>query len=375
MSGVERRLRSAFVRADIARSTGVRHAWRRWRYDAAYVRQAAQRRQTVTAGMWREAAEAVGATIVALSPPFAEIRRDGATTRVMGETTALNNLVSVGLADDKPLVHRLLSDAGLATPEHVVVGEWSSAAAFLARADRPCVVKPAQGSGGDGVTGEIRRPAQLRRAAREARRHHQQLLVERHVPGGVYRVLVLDGEVLDVVRRRLPCVQGDGHSTIAQLIAVECERRLASDAYVPAKPFVVDLDSIFTLEAAGLHLGDVLPAGRTAIVKTVSNYNRPDDNEVVSQSEHRSFKTAAAKAASVLGLRLAGVDIVAGDPPASGEGGVILEVNGRPALHHHQHVANRGDGIPIAARLLDALLCTDESQGSDPGGVRPQHFA
>ena len=354
MTGLERRLRGAVVRVDLARATGARHAWLRWQHDRTFSSQAADRHVSVSRALWREAAEALGATFVELSPPFGEIRRGGANTRVMGETTVLNNLVSVGLADDKPLTHRLLSEAGLPTPEHVVAADRSAAEAFLARAHGPCLVKPARASGGDGITGEVRTPHQLRRAAREARRHDTEVLVELQVPGEVYRVLVLDGQVLDVVRRRAPRVRGDGRSTIGELVTAEYERRLASAHDIPVKPFVVDLDCIFTLEAMGLRLDDVLPLGATAVVKTVSNFNRPDENEAVAEPAPGAFERVAVEAASVLGLRLAGVDLVTAG--AASADAVILEVNGRPALHHHRHVAGRGDRSPVAARLLEALL-------------------
>jgi D-alanine-D-alanine ligase-like ATP-grasp enzyme len=358
MSGIERRLRSAVVRADLARSTGLRHVWRRWQHDAVFAVQAAPRRQRVSSTMWREAAEAIGATIADLSPPFAELRRGQASTRVMGETTVLNDFVAVCLADDKPLVHALLAEAGLPTPVHAVVGKWSAGEAFLSRISESCIVKPARGSGGEGITGAVRRPTQLRRAVREAGLHDEQVLIERQLVGDVYRALVLDGQILDVIRRRPPRVLGDGRSTIEELIFAEYDERLTTAHDIPVKRFVVDLDCIFTLEEAGLRLDHVLPVERSAVVKTVSNFNRPDDNETLPESVHRSFESEVAAAASVLGLRLAGVDIVTQNPDTSisSGGGVILEVNGRPALHHHQHVADRSNAIPVAAKILDVLL-------------------
>jgi cyanophycin synthetase len=357
MSRFERH-RGLLVRLDLALVTGLRDAWQGWRRDVDFARRAPEGRQSASRSMWQEAADAVGGTIDYLSPQFAEIRRRGARTRVMGETTALNDVVAVALAEDKPVAHKLLAAAGLPTPQHVVVDAWSAALDFLTQTGGPCIVKPARGSGGDGVTGEVRRPAQLRRAALHARRYDGCVLVERQIRGDVYRVLVLDGEVVDVVRRRPPRVYGDGRSKIAELIATEYGRRLDVAQASVVKPFVVDLDCVFTLEAAGLTPQHVLPRGRSAIVKTVSNYNSERENETIAPSGFRGFGAEAAAAAEVLGLRLAGVDVVSVQPDTSlaAGSGVILEVNGRPALHHHKRVADRAHATPVAARLLEALL-------------------
>jgi cyanophycin synthetase len=121
-----------------------------------------------------------------------------------------------------------------------------------------------------------------------------------------------------------------------------------------------DLDCIFTLEGAGLSLHSVPPNGARVPVKTVVSQNKPVENEsvihdgVVSEALARDV----VRAASVTGLRLAGVDVITADPsgPLTTTGGVILEVNGSPGLHYHYRVCNADQAVPVAALILNNLL-------------------
>jgi D-alanine-D-alanine ligase-like ATP-grasp enzyme len=57
-------------------------------------------------------------------------------------------------------------------------------------------------------------------------------------------------------------------------------------------------------------------------------------------------------------VRLAGVDLITTDLTASlhATGGVIIEVNGGPGLHHHYHVADRAGATRVAIPILRRLL-------------------
>lgn len=182
------------------------------------------------------------------------------------------------------------------------------------------------------------------------------VLVERQGPGNVYRLRVLDGRLLEVVRRQPCSVTGDGSSTIAELIERENRRRLTAGEGVPILP--VDLDCVFTLSRAGLGLRSVLPAGTRAVVKTVTSQNRSDENETLRSGLGEPLVAAAQDAMRAVGVRLGGVDLVTADPsrPLGDSGGVIIEVNETPALHYHYQVAERAGATKVAVPVLERLL-------------------
>jgi cyanophycin synthetase len=221
-----------------------------------------------------------------------------------------------------------------------------------------CVVKPASGTDrGTGVTGGIRRRDDLVRACVRAARWDERVLIERQVPGRVYRLLFLDGELLDAVARSRPSVVGDGRSTVADLIAAENRRRLATGGRDGLSLVTIDLDCVLALRAAGLGIRSVLAEGVSAEVKSATSQNRAGDNETTRDLAPQLVEEAS-KAAGVVGARLAGVDVITPDPTQSltAAGGAILEVNTTPGFNPHYLVADQAATSQVAVPILRALL-------------------
>jgi D-alanine-D-alanine ligase-like ATP-grasp enzyme len=346
--------------ADLARSAGLREVRRRRRDEERLAGLTGDGRRPGYTRMWHEAAAAVGAEVADLGGGFLVFRRDGATTRVWNNWVGLDDLVTARLAADKERAHRLLKSVGLPVPAHrrFTARDLGPAREFLAGCGGPCVVKPVSGAGGSGTTSGVRTERQLRRARLRAARLHGELLIERQVRGDVLRFLFLDGELLDVIRRRPPAVTGDGRSTILELIAAENERRFAAAA--AERPWLLrpDLDAVFTLEAAGLRLSSVPPAGARLRVKTAVSQNGPADNESIMDAVGEELVADAARAASAVGVRLAGVDVITTDPTVSlrRSEGAVLEVNATPGLHYHYEVRDPAHAVRVAERVLERLL-------------------
>jgi D-alanine-D-alanine ligase-like ATP-grasp enzyme len=349
--------RYAFVaRLDLLRLVGPGHMWRRRHAGRRFDRMLREHAERVIVQMWQEGADAVGAEMELVSPTLFEFRRGQTLTRISLSTTPFHDLVSTRVAEDKPLAYRILAAAGIPIPDHDVVDAADPAAArpFFERFQPPFVVKPAQGGGGAGVVGEIHTFDQLRRALSHLRRLAPRAIVERQVDGDSYRLLFLDGELLDVLSRSRPRVVGDGSSTVEQLIFREHERRIAAGPASGLKPFIVDLDCLYSIEHAGYELGSVVPAGLSTVVKTATNYNSRE--EIRSGELPESTIETARRAARLLGCRLAGVDLVT--PEATrplAEAGAVLEVEPVPGLGHHYRTDGTG-GLKITVPILNALL-------------------
>ena len=346
------------ARAQLAHAVGARGAWR-LRDQNARLAELQSWRRGIYRRIWAEGAAEVGAELDELGDGFLELSAGGRRTRVREELVALDDPVAIELSFDKSLVHRLLGREGLPVPEHVEIDATSpdGASAFVGRGR--CVVKPASGTGvGAGVTACVERPDELRRAIAAASLYGDRVLLERHVEGDVYRLLVLDGELLDTIRKRPPHLVGDGRSTVLELIETENRRRLDARGEAGLWLLRIDPDALLTLRRAGLDPRSVVPEGATIQIKSVTNQNRLEDNTTVREPPAPELVAEAAAAAAAVGLRLAGVDLVTRSLERSlaETGGVVLEVNCTPGLHHHYLVAEPERATRVAGPILRRLL-------------------
>jgi cyanophycin synthetase len=178
------------------------------------------------------------------------------------------------------------------------------------------------------------------------------------VPGDVHRLLFLDGDLLDVVRREPPHVVGDGTTPIRGLIAAENARRIAAGGREGVALVTTTLDCLFTLANAGRALDDVPAAGERVRVKATTNHGGPADGHTVRAPVDPGTLERIAAAVAATGLRLAGVDLITTDPavPVERTGGAVLEVNGNPGLHHHYQVADREGATRVCVPVLRRVL-------------------
>jgi D-alanine-D-alanine ligase-like ATP-grasp enzyme len=354
------------ARLDVLRGAGAAYAWRRLHEESALA--ATDAGDRVYDRIWRDAAAELGATVTELGGGFLEIARDGARTRVTGNVTAIDDPVVIQLALNKVLVHSLLTTARVPVPEHVEVEfpDLRPARDFLTATGSPCVVKPASGtSGGDGVTSCVRSASDLIRACVRAARTGRPLLVERQVLGAEYRLLFLDGRLLDTVCRLPVRLQGDGRSSVAELLAEENRRRIRARGEEGLRLLTLDLDAMLALERAGVQLRSVPRAGAAVTLKGLASQAGPAESKTVHASALGDDLVAECRAAAAaVGLRFAGVDVIASDSRRSlrAGGGAVIEVNGTPGLHYHYHVADRRGASRVAVPLLSALLSPEVNQ-------------
>ena len=363
--------RALATRLDLLRETGVAEL----RAQQSHAEEASvwgpRVRRLVYREVWEEAAAAVGAEVHSLDGDFLELRRGGASTTVYFHLVMLDDALTLQLALDKGVVHARLRRRNIPVPDHLLFRPTDARAAqqFLdAGGGRPCVVKPASGtSGGEGVTCGVRSHEEFARATLHAARWSDEVLIERQALGDEYRLLFLDGELLDVVRRRSPHVVGDGEHTIAELIAGVNRERAESGGRAGLTFLAVDLDCLLTLRRSGLSLRSVPGAGAGVAVKSAANQNGAADNETVPMSDLcAEVVHACAEAVAAVGNRLGGVELLTPDPsrPLADVGGALLEVNGTPGLHYHYIVRDRERATRVAVPLLETLLRDAERRES-----------
>lgn len=309
--------------------------------------------------VWKDAARELGASVERLGQGVLQVRRGGMVTRVLANSTALDDQATHCVVRTKPVVYGLLARRGLPVPRHLTFNlhEIDRAAQFLTQAGRPCVVKPASDTGGgQGVTTGIRDRRQLARAAWAAARGGRSVLIEEQIAGDNIRLLFLDGRLLDAVKREPPMQVADGHSTVGAMIKAANAKRSRDGEHVSHACISFNMDLDQTLAGQGLTLRSVPPRGTRIRLKTVINENAGEENRSVTDEIGTELIEEAAEAVRATGVRLAGVDVITTDMGSSlrRSGGVILEVNSPPGYFWHYRKAD--GAFPVAVHALRALL-------------------
>ncbi|MDG0809779.1 ATP-grasp domain-containing protein [Cohnella rhizosphaerae] len=122
------------------------------------------------------------------------------------------------LAKNKAASNLLFARSGLPVPAYTVVSGPGEEALQFWRAHRLVTVKPLDASRSAGVTIRVRSEDELVGAVRRALVHSDRVMLQKYVHGSDYRVLIVGGRVVGALEYRAASVEGDGKSTLGQLI-------------------------------------------------------------------------------------------------------------------------------------------------------------
>lgn len=279
-----------------------------------------------------------------------------AQRRIWTAETDATSAIAEGIASDKDMTKRLLGYCGVPTPEGQVVE--SAAEAWEAAQDigLPVVVKPGDGNRGRGVSTNLNSQAEVEAAFKIAEEEGSEVIVEKFISGIEHRLLVIGGKLVAAARGEEAAVIGDGKQTIRALIEtqINSDPRRGTELVQPLE--LIDLDkkpqAVLQIQQQGYQPDDVPPAGTRVVV--LRNGNHTTD---VTHLVHPANAATAVLAAKIVGLDIAGVDIVAEDisRPLADQGGAIVEVNAGPSLLMHLKPAV-GEAQPVGEAIVENLF-------------------
>lgn len=182
---------------------------------------------------------------------------------VMGTT---NNLAVESVAC-KWFTKEWLNRAGIPVPKGVTVHEKKELEKVVRELPFPWVIKPIDGNHGRGITANIRNKEIAVKAANQAWKISDKILIEEFVEGADYRFLVINYKLIAVAKRTPASVRGDGQLTIRELIAKENGHPDRGSGHEKVLTRIrIDHQTKGLLKEAGLSLSDVLPSIAVGIV-------------------------------------------------------------------------------------------------------------
>lgn len=283
--------------------------------------------------------------------------------RIWTAETDRTPAIAESISRDKDLTKSLLRSCGVPVPEGRIVDSGEDAWEAAQDIGLPVVIKPCDGNHGRGVFIELTTREEIEPAYHAALAQGSGVLVERYVPGTEHRLLVVGGRLIAANRGDSVSVTGDGKSTISELIAHQINsdpRRGATEDH-PLNLISIDGVTIMEIARQGFTIDSVPPAGLEVLIQRNGNHAFDVTDEV-----HSSIAAAASLAARIIGLDIAGIDLVARDisRPLTEQGGAIVEVNAGPGLLMHIKPAV-GTPRPVGKAIVDHLF-PDDNDGRIP---------
>lgn len=266
--------------------------------------------------------------------------------------------VAVDIAANKHLTKEILTTYNIPVPIGDMAYTEQSSVDIAREIGYPVVVKPFDGNQGRGVSLNLFCDDQVRAAFREAIKYSKSVIVERFIQGKDYRVLVVGDKVSAVSERTPPQVIGDGVHTVRELVEKENTNHLRGEDH--EKPLTkIKLDEVALLVLKQQGAGpDYIPSPNECLrLRDNANLSTGGKARDCTDEIHPYNAEMAIKAAKLIGLDIAGVDIKAEDIsiPIDGSNGAIVEINAVPGLRMHIY-PSEGQPRNVASDIVDMMF-------------------
>ncbi len=282
-----------------------------------------------------------------------QLGHGAAQHRIWTAESDRTSAIAEGISRDKDLSRQLLAAAGVPVPAGRTVSSAEQAWEAAEDIGLPVVVKPSDGNHARGVSLDLMTRDDVVGAFSAAAADGAEVVVESCIPGQEHRLLVVGGKVAAATRGEVVRVSGDGRSSIAQLIdaQVNTDPRRGEEEHLPLQILRHD-DAVLLLQRQGLTPASVLPRGESAVVQRTGNLATD-----VTAQVHPDVAAQVALAARVVGLDIAGIDLVVADitKPLAAQGGAIVGIHAGPALLMHLKPAV-GRAQPVGDAIVEHLF-------------------
>jgi cyanophycin synthetase len=271
-----------------------------------------------------------------------------AARRIRATIASTTRQIAVEIAGDKDLTKNLLAFHGIPVPRGGTAETLGEARAIVEQIGWPVAVKPLDASQGRGIFTAVDSDELLRDAFDSARRLRRTVVIEEHVEGSDFRLLVVGGRLVAGARRIPAHVIGDGVHDVSALIEAANRDPRRGDGHENVLTKIrADECTRQLLELRGLSLASVPAAGEVVYLKSTANLSTGGTAIDVTDRINPEIAAMAERIARIVELDVAGIDVVATsiEAPLAESGAKVVEVNAAPGFR--MHVA------PTAGRARD----------------------
>lgn len=280
--------------------------------------------------------------------------------RVWATVTSESSDIAVDIASDKRLTNQLLQGVGIPVPRGSSVRNVEDALSVARSIGYPVVLKPMDGNHGRGVCINLQNEEDVRLNFPISQEQSRSglVMVESFITGKDHRILVVNGKMIACSERVPAHVVGDGEHTVSELVEItNADPRRGIGHEKVLTRISVDDAVVELLGDNGMTLESVPETGQFVQLRLTGNMSTGGISIDRTDDIHPDNIEIAEQAAQVIGLDVAGIDMIVRDItlPLKDQGGAICEVNAGPGFRMHTH-PTEGPSRDVARPVLDMLF-------------------
>jgi cyanophycin synthetase len=224
------------------------------------------------------------------------------------------------------------------------------------------VIKPLDGNQGKGVAVNMKTREEVINAFNAAQAYGREVIVERCLSGYDFRLLVVGKQLVAAARREPPQVFGDGARTVRELVDETNRDPLRGTGHAtPLTKIPLDDIALHVLTQQGYTVDSVPSKGARVALRDNANLSTGGTATDVTEDVHPEMAARAVEAAQMVGLDIAGIDMVCESvlKPLEDQGGGIVEVNAAPGLRMHLN-PSYGKGRAVGEAIISTMFAAGD---------------
>jgi len=274
--------------------------------------------------------------------------------------TEVDNYATVLAMENKSVTKELMQRYNIVVPNGYGYSEVAAAMVdYPLYMNKSIVIKPNSTNFGYGVSIFKSKftKADYKTALKIAFGYDKKVLIEDFVYGKEYRFFVIDGHAVAVLHREPANVIGDGIKSISDLVGIKNSSPLRGSGYkTPLEKISLgEIEQTF-LKHQGLDFDYISKPGEKVFLRENSNISTGGDSIDFTDMVPQSYKRIAVKAASSVGAKICGVDMIIKNiqNPYPENNYAVIELNFNPAIHIHTY-PYQGRDRKLAKQILELL--------------------
>src|SRR3989344_420441 len=278
---------------------------------------------------------------------------EGLPTSPVGHTQLLD-------FDNKFVFKKILRDNALPYAEGKVFSNSKTALRYAKELGFPLVVKPCSESLSMHTTCNLQNDSTLKEAILIAQIVNREFILEKHIPGDVYRITIVNNDFIACCLRKPPSVIGDGTHSIEELVNIKNNNSLRGNLH--QKNFTLHKinlaeRAISLMADRGLNVKRVPLKGERVYLHDKVVLACGSDIYDKTKTLHVNNRSMFLNLSRFLHVSLVGIDFICQDisKPYYEQSCAIIEANSLPYIDMH-HFPIDGQPRDIAGFIIDSLL-------------------